>query len=155
MAIDFGSFSFGALVGAVVSELFKAAVKRAVDKNETKRKLIRDDLDSLDKRVQPLVQAAIKYYSANIDDAKDISRQIKADLQTFAKLWNRVDGRLKELNLPQLGSSPLVMLRKSLTCELDTDHPKRTDANDPVLSKMHSVGDQIHDAISNAKYGAT
>lgn len=155
MALDFGSFGFGALVGAAVTELFKAVVKRVADKNESKRKLVRDDLESLDKRVQPLALAAIKYYSLAPDEAKEISRQLKADLQSFAKVWNRVDGRLGELNLTRLGSSPLVILRKSLTGELDTKHPTRTSADDPVLLKMHSVADQVHEAISNAKYATT
>lgn len=154
MAIDIGSFSIGAFIGPVLLEISKAVFKRLSDKKQTKRKLIRDDLDSMEIQILSLVQDAVKYYGASPDDSREVSRHLKYGLQTFAMSWQRTDLQLRALNLPSLGNLPLVKFRQALTCELDTAHPQRISAADPFLMKIHSASEEVRNAISHAKYSA-
>ena len=149
----------GAFLGVLATEVLRQVLgrffRRGAEKGEVTRKLLRDDIDSLSKLIDPLFTSAQDYYGKPSHQGKRAAAKLKSDLKVFAAAWNTLHQRLVELEMPSIELGPLVSFRNALTGSLEETRPNALDIDDVVVTKIFNATAKVRDALSKARYPAT
>ena len=147
--MDFSSFAFGAVVGAVVGELAKqvltATIKRRADRAENRRKLTRDDAAQLLTSVDKCLDQAIKYFScSDMTKRPGLAAEVRHAMRSCGMLFNQVNRGLDGAQIP---ASLLVEFRQRVTMELDSKSGGVRDLQDPLVLSMYKAAYDLKMAV--------
>ena len=154
---NFGEgLTLGAALGALGMEAVKqigaSLIKRRGDKAEGRRKLVRDDLQSLVDRIEPLLELAAKYYAKPSYEGVDIAAQLRMGLKSFAIIWNTVNTRIEECGESRMSHGPLISLRQALTSKLDVSRDSALSIEDLELERIFGAASKVYEELSKVKF---
>lgn len=149
----------GAILGAAGLEAFKQfsghLMKRRTDKADGRRKLVRDDLQSLASKIEPMIGLASKYYSKPSSEGVETAAQLRMSLKSFAMIWNSTNARIEECGEIRMSSGPLISLRQALTSQLDERRDAALGINDLELEKIFGAAAKAHEELSQVRFRMT
>jgi hypothetical protein len=156
MASFGGGLALGTVLGVVATEAFKQIgaqlFKRRFEKVEGQRKLIRDDVQSLLGKVDPLLALAVDYYSKPSESGIDTANKLRSGLKSFGMQWNSTNTRITEFGGSRMSLTPLISLRQALTSKLDMTRESALSIEGLELTQIFNAATKVHDELSRVRF---
>jgi hypothetical protein len=159
--MDPKSITFGAVLGAlaleIVKQIFSHFSKRAQDSYESKRKMLRQDIDDLVKLVCEILEMSIGYYATdfNTEKAKDLSRQIKAKSKTTGMKLTAANTQLFATGKEEVKVRLWIAFKSATTQYLDVTRKETWKDDDPRLNEIYKTASVLHSSLNKARYSNT
>jgi citrate lyase gamma subunit len=155
------TFTVGTVVGALLWEVIKQAVayfsKRKIDSQDSKRKMLREDIEKIIGLICEIHETSISYYATEFDTdaARDLSKQIKAKTKTVGMKLTAVNTQLSDLDK---GGLDIVLWTRFKTASAQHLDVKRTDIwndDDPRLTEIYKAAHHMHSSLNKIRYANT
>lgn len=156
--MDFKSLGVGAIAGTIAWEICKQVFfhfyKRHSDAEDSRRKMLRDDIENVAKLACELNESATTYYALPFDSekAQEISRQIKAKMKTAGMKLHAVSLQLSEMNKPKIDIRYWTAYKRAATAHLDVKRSCAWSDADPRLKEIHRCAHYFHISLNSARY---
>jgi hypothetical protein len=156
--MDLGSITFGVFVGAIGWEIFKQIVsaisKRVQESADSKRKMLREDIQCLAEIVCDINEAAVNYFLSEFtsDTAKDLSKQIRAKAKTAGLKLHAVKAQLSASSLQNVEIQLWIAFKAAASKHLDVARTDVWKDDDPRLAEIYRAANYLHAALNKARY---
>lgn len=156
--MDLKTITWSAVAGGVLWEVIRQAItrlfRREQESAETTRKLLREDIESVVKLTCEVHELAVSYFAmdSTCDDALDVSRQIKGKLKTGGMQISTLNLHLNEKGHSKVELSLWTRFKSATTKDLDVKREEAWDDGDPRLNDIYRAANNLHMALSRARY---
>lgn len=156
--MDPKSFTFGAVVGALLLEIGKQIIasifKRRQDATDNKRKMLREDIEELSGLILSINENSVSYYATDFAsaEARSLSTQIKARSKTAGIKLTAINTQLSGIGKPTIPTSRLFSLRNAATKYLDVKRDEPWNEDDPRLGEIHRAAHHLHMELNKARF---
>lgn len=150
-----GSFSLGAIAGAIAKAALEALVKRRAEKQESRRKAVREEISGALQKVSTCLDVAAKYYAVDSPSERaKLSRELRHATRTLGMQFNQVNLGLAALDLRPIHSELMVAFRRALTLHLDDAALPACDPQHQIVVDIYMRAYELQSALSGLRFDA-
>lgn len=144
----------GAAIWEIVKQLISAAAKRVQDSQESKRKMLREDIENVVKLVCEILESSTGYYATQFgsEKAQELSRQIKAKSKTAGMKLAALNAQLSESKKTDVDVTLWTRFKSATTQHLDVRRTEIWHDDDPRLAEIYKAANHLHSSLSKARY---
>lgn len=159
--MDPKTLTLGAIFGAIIWEIFKQLVssisKRFQESADSKRKMLRQDLECIVGIVCDINEASVNYFLSEFDskECKDLSKQIRAKAKTAGLKLYAVNDQLAESGLSSIQIRLWTAFKAAASKDLDVSRATVWSDDDSRLAEIYKAAHHLHAALNRARYSTT
>lgn len=150
----------GAVVGVALWELLKqvsaALFKRASEANDTKRRLLREDIEQASGMLCELLEAAVHYYATPFDapEAQELSKKLRGRSKTIGMKLSNINIQLADNNTERVNISLWTKFKSACMQSLDVARQDVWGDDDERISAIYQAAHALHASLNRARYAA-
>lgn len=159
--MDPKTLTLAAIFGAIIWEIFKQLVasvlKRFHESADSKRKMLRQDLECIVGIVCDINEASVNYFLSEFDSdvCKALSKQIRVKAKTAGLKLYAVNVQLVELHLSSIEIRLWTVFKAAASKDLDVTRTTVWADDDSRLTEIFKAAHHLHAALNRARYSAT
>jgi hypothetical protein len=156
--MDYKNITFWTFIGALIWEFIKQIIsflfKRSQDSNDSKRKLLRDDVEQLIALTHEIHDDAMKYYALAFDslEAKGLSTQIKSKMKTVGMRLSALNIQFIKNGNHLINVSLWTEFKTAATENLDVTRIGVWDESDRRITNIYKKTNRLQLGLNNARY---